>query len=78
MENTKTFITYHIATNPEFINVHQASDSFKTYSQAKQAIVDKLAEIANNANMSWDNKVYWTKKYNNAVIVESVSTYTVV
>ena len=78
MNNTKTFISYHIATNQEILHSCQPGESFKTYSEAKQGITNKLNQIANNSTMSEDNKAYWTEKYTNAVIVESVCTYTVV
>jgi hypothetical protein len=76
MNNTKEFIVYNVCIQPEFINT--SVSSHKTYSEAKQSIADKLTEIANDSNMRADNKVYWSEKYTNAIIVEYVGKYTVV
>jgi hypothetical protein len=76
MENTKEFISYNVVIYKEFI--HNADSCHKTFSEAKQAIADKLVSIANNDKMTDDNKAYWSEKYNNAIIVESISKYTIV
>jgi hypothetical protein len=76
MENTKEFISYNVVISKEFI--HNADSCHKTFSEAKQAIADKLVSIANNDKMTDDNKAYWSEKYNNAIIVESISKYTIV
>ena len=76
MSNTKDYVFYNVCLNPEFINT--SDSTHKTYSEAKQAIADKIAEFKNNSTMSDDNKAYWINRYNNAIIVEYVAKYTVV
>ncbi len=75
MSNTKESVTYTVCLNREFI--HHADSSHKTYSQAKQAIKDKIDYYTNIQDMSLDNKNYWLGKYMNAFIVEHISNYTV-
>ncbi len=77
MENTKQFITYNVVLNSE-LAIHTSDSQHKSYTEAKKAISDKLNQIANNPDMRQDNKEYWSNKYLNAVIVEQVSTYTVI
>ena len=74
IETTKEFISYNVVIS-EFIN--HSDSCHKTYSEAKQAIVDKLNELSNNSKMSKENKDYWIGKYSKAIIVESISKYTV-
>lgn len=76
MTQTKTLITYNVVLNPEFIL--NADSKHNSYTQAQQAIDAKITEFYNNMEMSADNKAYWLTKYKNAVIVEEVSTYTVI
>lgn len=76
MNNTKTFITYNVCLYPECL--HSSDSRHKTYSEAKQALQDKIDEIYKNDRLTLELRQYWKEKCEQAVIVEEVSTYTVV